>query len=592
MENQMELKFLEFKQGNMLVAEYEAKFIELSRFVPYHVDTDEKKAKRFQQGLKPYIQNRIAVFEITNYTTLVQKAAIMESGSELYAKDANMKKRKFQNHSERSFEKKVENQSGKRPFVKHENMNVGNRRIENVGARKDNPRFRTPQNSNLLQGRPPLPECKTCGRKHPEECYQANVTFFNCGQKGHYASYCKEKATICYSCGRKGHMAKDCRKQAPKESSRLRLMEPPSNKPTARTFNMTVKDAIVDNDVIAGTLLVNSEDACVLIDSGATRSFISLNFMSKLGIESATLEEVMAVEVANQEVVNVDQRVSVKKPEGKRVMLHGRKQRKKFLTTMEAKRFLRQGFQAYLAHVIDIEKHTPNIKEIPVVNEFEDVFLEELPGLPPDREIEFTIDLAPGTQPISKAPYRMAPIEIKELVTQLQELLEKGVIRPSVSPWGAPTPHEHAEHLRLTLDILRKEKLYAKFLKWEFWMEKVQFLGHIVSREGISVDPEKVEAVANWERPKTPMKVRSFLGLAGYYRSVCVCILGRLKKDPPHRWWRWGAGVVLGEGVAVRGCDGCSVSVRLKERSHRCGGGGGVGMVAGERERGRESEGV
>ncbi|XP_074366365.1 uncharacterized protein LOC141707220 [Apium graveolens] len=109
MENQMELKFLEFKQGNMSVAEYEAKFTELSRCVPYHVDTDEKKAKRFQQGLKPYIQNRIAVFEITNYTTLVQKAAFMESGSELYVKDANVKKRKFQNHSGRSFEKKVEN---------------------------------------------------------------------------------------------------------------------------------------------------------------------------------------------------------------------------------------------------------------------------------------------------------------------------------------------------------------------------------------------------------------------------------------------------------------------------------------------------
>ncbi|XP_074374397.1 uncharacterized protein LOC141714798 [Apium graveolens] len=112
-ENQMELKFLELKQGNMSVAEYEAKFTKLSRFIPYHVHTYEKKAKRFQQGLKPYIQNRIAVFEITNYTTLVQKAAIVESGSELYAKDANMKKRKFQNQSGRSFEKKVKNQPGK-----------------------------------------------------------------------------------------------------------------------------------------------------------------------------------------------------------------------------------------------------------------------------------------------------------------------------------------------------------------------------------------------------------------------------------------------------------------------------------------------
>ncbi|XP_074355258.1 uncharacterized protein LOC141693960 [Apium graveolens] len=339
MENQMELKFLELKQGNMSVAEYEAKFTELS------------------------------------------------SGSELYAKDANVKKRKFQNHSGRSFEKKVENQPGKRPFVKREDTNIGNRRIENVGARKDNTKFWTPQNSNLLQGKPPVPECKTCGRKHLGECYQANVTCFNCGQKGHYASHCKEKATICYSCGKKGHMAKDCRKQAPKESSTLRLMAPPSNKPTAHTFNMTVKDADADNDVIAGTLLVNSEDACILIDSGATRSFISLNCMSKLGIESATLEEVMAIEVANQEVVNVDQ-----------------------------------------------------------------------------------------------------------------------------------TPYELAEHLRLTLDILRKEKLYAKFSKCEFWLEKVQFLGHIVSREGISIDPEKVEAVANWELLKTPTEVRSFLGLAGYYR--------------------------------------------------------------------------
>ncbi|XP_063949873.1 uncharacterized protein LOC135152720, partial [Daucus carota subsp. sativus] len=242
--------------------------------------------------------------------------------------------------------------------------------------------------------------------------------------------------------------------------------------------------------------------------------------------------------------------------------------------------------------------------------------------------------------PISKAPYRMAPVEMKELAKQLQELLEKGVIRPSVSPWGAPvlfvkkkdgsmrlcidyrelnkltiknryplpriddlfdqlkgaeyfskidlrsgyhqlkiksedipktafrtryghyeflvmafgltnapaafmdlmnrvfkkyldkfvivfiddiliyskTAEEHAEHLRTALEILRKEKLYAKFSKCEFWLQEVQFLGHIVSREGIKVDPAKIEAIMNWERPKTPTEIRSFLGLAGYYR--------------------------------------------------------------------------
>nr|GFC98516.1 retrotransposon protein [Tanacetum cinerariifolium] len=80
----------------------------------------------------------------------------------------------------------------------------------------------------------------------------------------------------------------------------------------------------------------------------------------------------------------------------------------------------------------------PSIHDQPIVFEFPDVFPDELPGIPPVREVEFNIELIPGAEPISKAPYRMAPIELKELKDQLQELLEQGFIRPSVSPWGAP----------------------------------------------------------------------------------------------------------------------------------------------------------
>ena len=80
------------------------------------------------------------------------------------------------------------------------------------------------------------------------------------------------------------------------------------------------------------------------------------------------------------------------------------------------------------------------------------------------------------------------------------------------------TIEEHAEHLKITLEILRKEKLYAKFSKCEFWLREVQFLGHVVSSEGIKVDPTKIEVVLNWERPRTPTEVRSFMGLVGYYR--------------------------------------------------------------------------
>ena len=79
------------------------------------------------------------------------------------------------------------------------------------------------------------------------------------------------------------------------------------------------------------------------------------------------------------------------------------------------------------------------------------------------------------------------------------------------------TKEEHEEHLRISLQILRENKLYAKLSKCEFWLEEVSFLGHVVTKDGIAVDPSKVEAVLRWERPTSVTEIRSFLGLAGYY---------------------------------------------------------------------------
>jgi hypothetical protein len=94
------------------------------------------------------------------------------------------------------------------------------------------------------------------------------------------------------------------------------------------------------------------------------------------------------------------------------------------------------------------------LKKIPVVCEYVDVFLDELPGMPPDRDIEFAIELQPGTTPISKRPYQMPPTELAELKKQLQELLDKGFIRPSTSPWGCPAlfVKKKDESLRLCID--------------------------------------------------------------------------------------------------------------------------------------------
>ena len=104
---------------------------------------------------------------------------------------------------------------------------------------------------------------------------------------------------------------------------------------------------------------------------------------------------------------------------------------------MKAQSLLKKGYQGYLDYFVGNDKDV-KLDYIPIVRDYPDVFLEELPRLPQKREVEFTIELVPGTTSISKAPYRMASLELKYLKTQLQEMLDRGFIRPSVSPWGAP----------------------------------------------------------------------------------------------------------------------------------------------------------
>ncbi|XP_061345967.1 uncharacterized protein LOC133291677 [Gastrolobium bilobum] len=243
------------------------------------------------------------------------------------------------------------------------------------------------------------------------------------------------------------------------------------------------------------------------------------------------------------------------------------------------------------------------ISNISMINEFADVFHDEIPEFPPEREIEFSIYLLPGVGPISLAPYQMSPVEFAELRKHIEELSAKNIIRPSVSPWGEPvlfvkkkdgsmrlctdyrqlnkilikpenvpktafrskyghfeyqvipfrltnasavfmdymhcvfklyrdqfvivfiddiliyskSKDEHMDHLRTVLPVLKDKKLYAKPSRCEFWLSEVQFLGHVLSSSGGVVDPSKIKAVNDWERPKTLTEIKSFMGLAGYY---------------------------------------------------------------------------
>jgi hypothetical protein len=107
------------------------------------------------------------------------------------------------------------------------------------------------------------------------------------------------------------------------------------------------------------------------------------------------------------------------------------------ISGMVARKLLKKGCTTYLAYVINSEKGKIGLSDILIMREFSDVFPEELLGLPPEREVEVTIDILPGVSSIAQPPYRMPPKELDELKIQLQELLDKGFIRPSNSPWGA-----------------------------------------------------------------------------------------------------------------------------------------------------------
>nr|GFC76403.1 putative reverse transcriptase domain, aspartic peptidase domain protein [Tanacetum cinerariifolium] len=131
------------------------------------------------------------------------------------------------------------------------------------------------------------------------------------------------------------------------------------------------------------------------------------------------------------------------------------------ISALQARTLLSHGCECFLATIHDTTSDVPSIHDQSIVSEFPDVFPDELPGIPPVHEVEFNIELIPGAEPISKAPYRMAPIELKELKDQLQELLERGFIRPSVSPWGAPVlfVKKKDNSMRLCIDYRELNKI-------------------------------------------------------------------------------------------------------------------------------------
>ncbi|KAA0043122.1 ty3-gypsy retrotransposon protein [Cucumis melo var. makuwa] len=414
----------------------------------------------------------------------------------------------------------------------------------------------------------------------------------------------------CFKCRQEGHTADRCPMRLTGGAQNQGADAPHQGK----VFGTNKTEADNAGMVVTGTLPVLGHYALVLFDSGSSHSFISSAFVLHARLEVEPLHHVLSVSTPRENML------SKEKVKACQIEIAGHVIEVTLLVLDMLDFDVILGMDWLAANYASIDcsrkevafnppliacfrfkgegstslpKVDVSLSLEPVVRDYPDVFLKELPGLPPHREIEFAIELESGTVLISRARYRMAPVELKKLKVQLQELLDKGFIRSSVSPWGAPflfvkkkdgsmrlcidyrelnkvtvknkyplsriddlfdqlqgatvffkidvrsgyhqlrikdsdvpktafpSRYRHLEFIVVSFGLTNAPAVFMDLMNRvfrEFLDTFVSFLGHVVSKTGVSVDPAKIEAVTSWPQPSTVSEVRSSLGLAGYYR--------------------------------------------------------------------------
>ncbi|GJT01975.1 putative reverse transcriptase domain-containing protein [Tanacetum coccineum] len=348
------------------------------------------------------------------------------------------------------------------------------------------------------------------------------------------------------------------------------------NQARGRAFMLGAKEARKDPNIMTGMFTLNEHYATTLSYSGADYSSVSTTFIPLLGIEPNDLGFSYEIKIVSGQLVEIAKVIKGCKLEidghvfninlipfrsgsfdviigmdwlfdhKAEIIFHEKVVR---IPLLDGKvlRVLREKVEEKMRQLMSTKAKEKKQEETMVVRDFSEVFPDDLSGLSPIREITFRIELVLGAMPVAKSPYRLVPSELEELSGQLKELQDKDLrsryhqlrvheddipktafrtryrhFEFTVMPFSltnAPaTREEHEEHLGLVLELLKKEKMYAKFSKCKFWLREVQFLGHVINGDGIHVDSSKIEAVKSWEAPRTPSEVCSFLGLAGYYR--------------------------------------------------------------------------
>ncbi|GJW13106.1 putative reverse transcriptase domain-containing protein [Tanacetum coccineum] len=344
--------------------------------------------------------------------------------------------------------------------------------------------------------------CNKCHKTHLGEC-QANLPgCYKCGALNHMSKDCKKPMILCYNYNQLGHKSNECPnpkviKAKPLKSVKKEKVEKTGvSNPKARVYVMAAEEGKVVHDVvtveIAGSEVVVVSNVYRDVEIEIDDSIFRIDLIL---IVPGVFDIVIGMDWLdkyNASILCSPKLVRVVNPQGREIIIYGDKRMGDFklCSVMKARKYLSHGCYAYMAHVIDTSFEKKSMEDVPIVNEFFDLFPVDLPGIPPERQVEFQIDLILGATPIAKTPYCLAPSEMKELMSQVQELIYKGFIRPSSLPWGA-----------LILFVKKKDSSMRMCIDYR-----------------LKVDPANIKALMNWQAPKNVGEIRSFLGLAGYYR--------------------------------------------------------------------------
>ncbi|GKB64382.1 putative reverse transcriptase domain-containing protein [Tanacetum coccineum] len=457
----------------------------------------------------------------------------------------------------------------------------------------------------------------------------------------HHDGQCAPK---CTNFKRIGHSARDYKSQPAVANNNQRAQgenqrgnQAGNGNVVARAYAVGTTGTNLNSNVGTGTFLLNNRYTLILFDTGADRSFVSTTFSSLIVIIPTTLDHGYDVELANEmgsfdviigmewlskyhAVIVCDEKL-VRVPFGNEILTlygdgsnNGHESRLNIISCTKTQKYLLKGCPMFLAHVTmkkaEGKSKEKRLEDVPIHQNLPKVLPEDLPGIPPTRQVEFLINLIPGAAPITRAPYRLAPSKMKELSDQLKELSDKGFIRPSSSPWGAPvlfvkkkdgsfrmcidyrelnkltmknhyplpriddlfdqlqgssvylkidlrsgyhqlrvckedilktafrtryghyefqvmpfgltnipavfmdlvnrSKQEHEEHLKLILELLKNEQLYAKFSKCKIWIPKVQFLGHVIDSQDL---PKQILEAQNEARKSENLKSEDVGGM-------------------------------------------------------------------------------